>query len=149
MLGAFIAFASGRSGGRIVHPAQVLAQPLQDGDELDALGARDPAPVPGAELLRHPVDRLDHVAPGVGDGDELEAAILSSAPAFDEASTEAVLRATAEARGIKAGPLIHATRIAVTGKAVSPGLFDVLALVGRDEVVLRLRALEQFLRGRS
>jgi glutamyl-tRNA synthetase len=34
--------------------------------------------------------------------------------------------------------LIHATRVAVTGQAVSPGLFDVLALVGRERVLRRL-----------
>jgi glutamyl-tRNA synthetase len=44
----------------------------------------------------------------------------------------------ADARGIKAGALIHATRVAVVGQAVSPGLFEVLALVGRDRVLARL-----------
>jgi glutamyl-tRNA synthetase len=91
-----------------------------------------------------------HLAtPGLPDHVAALADAFLSLPAFDETSTETVLRATADARGIKAGPLIHATRIAVTGKAVSPGLFEVLALVGRDEVVARLRALERFLRARS
>jgi glutamyl-tRNA synthetase len=57
---------------------------------------------------------------------------------FDAATLEAALRGLAAARGIKAGALIHATRVAVTGQAVSPSLFDVLALVGRDRVVARL-----------
>ena len=57
---------------------------------------------------------------------------------FDAATLEAALRATAEARGIKAGLLIHATRVAVTGQAVSPGLFEVLELVGRGRVLSRL-----------
>jgi glutamyl-tRNA synthetase len=52
-------------------------------------------------------------------------------PDFDAVSTEAALRQVAEARGLKAGTLIHAVRVAVTGTAVSPGLFDVIALVGR------------------
>jgi glutamyl-tRNA synthetase len=68
--------------------------------------------------------------------------------AFDAASTEAALRATADARGVKAGPLIHATRVGVTGKAVSPGVFEVLDLVGREGVVARLAELERFLRAR-
>jgi glutamyl-tRNA synthetase len=58
---------------------------------------------------------------------------------FDEVSTEAALRATADARGLKAALLIHALRVTVTGKAVSPGLFEVLALLGRDEVRRRFR----------
>ena len=57
---------------------------------------------------------------------------------FDEASLETVLRDVASARGLKAGTLIHAVRVAVTGRAVSPGLFEVLALLGRDRSVARL-----------
>ena len=57
---------------------------------------------------------------------------------FEPAALESALRSVAEERGIKAGVLIHATRVAVTGQAVSPGLFEVLALVGRDRVVERL-----------
>ena len=59
---------------------------------------------------------------------------------FDPASTEAALRSTADARGVKAASLIHAVRVATTGKSVSPGLFDVLALVGRSDVRARLQA---------
>jgi glutamyl-tRNA synthetase len=61
-------------------------------------------------------------------------------PDFDAVSTEATLRQVAEARGLKAGPLIHAVRVAVTGTTVSPGLFEVLALVGRAKVRERLLA---------
>jgi glutamyl-tRNA synthetase len=59
---------------------------------------------------------------------------------FDPASTEAALRALADERGVKAGALIHAVRVAVAGKTVSPGLFDVLALLGRDRVHARIAA---------
>jgi glutamyl-tRNA synthetase len=59
---------------------------------------------------------------------------------FDAASLEAALRLVAEARGVKAASLIHASRVAMTGKAVSPGLFDVLALLGRIRVHERLLA---------
>jgi glutamyl-tRNA synthetase len=60
-------------------------------------------------------------------------------PMFDPASLESALRATAEARGVKAATLIHAARVAVTGKAVSPGLFEVLSLIGRERVQARLQ----------
>ena len=60
---------------------------------------------------------------------------------FDEATLEQTLRALAEARGLKAGALIHGTRLAMTGRMVSPGLFEMLALLGRDRVVARLNAL--------
>jgi glutamyl-tRNA synthetase len=60
--------------------------------------------------------------------------------AFDAASIESALRLVADARGVKAASLIHASRVAVTGKAVSPGLFEVLALLGRIRVHARLAA---------
>jgi glutamyl-tRNA synthetase len=64
---------------------------------------------------------------------------------FDAASTEGALRGVAEARGVKAGMLIHAVRVAVTGGAVSPGLFEVLALVGRARVHRRLAAARRLI----
>jgi glutamyl-tRNA synthetase len=62
----------------------------------------------------------------------------SALPEFDVVSTEASLRKVGEARGLKAGVLIHAVRVAVTGSTVSPGLFEVVALVGRPRVLARL-----------
>ena len=57
---------------------------------------------------------------------------------WDEASLERELRGLAEARGVKAGMLIHATRLAMTGRMVSPGLFEMLVVLGRDRVLARL-----------
>ena len=64
---------------------------------------------------------------------------LERQPDFSAAPLEAALRAVAEAHQLKAGLLIHATRVAVTGRAASPGLFEVLELIGREKVMDRLR----------
>jgi glutamyl-tRNA synthetase len=66
---------------------------------------------------------------------------------FDAPSIETALRAIADGAGMKAGALIHATRVAVTGRAVSPGLFETLELIGRDAVLMRLRAAGAHLDG--
>jgi glutamyl/glutaminyl-tRNA synthetase len=58
--------------------------------------------------------------------------------AFDPATLEEILRGLADGRGVKAANLIHAVRVAVTGKTVSPGLFEVLALLGRERIHARL-----------
>jgi glutamyl-tRNA synthetase len=71
---------------------------------------------------------------------------LAKVDPFEPAAIEATLRSVADARGAKAASLIHATRVAVTGKAVSPGLFDVLALLGRGQTVDRLDELDRSLR---
>jgi len=70
---------------------------------------------------------------------------LDAATPYDEAQIEAAIRGTSSARGIKAGPLIHATRVAVTGRTQSPGLFEVLAWLGRDRTRARLARLLEFL----
>jgi glutamyl-tRNA synthetase len=58
---------------------------------------------------------------------------------FDRTTTERILREIADAKGLKAPALIHATRVAVTGRTVSPGLFEVLELLGRETTVARMR----------
>jgi glutamyl/glutaminyl-tRNA synthetase len=71
---------------------------------------------------------------------QLEAlsARLDATEAYEPAALEQALRALAEERGVKAGGLIHATRLALTGSGVSPGLFEVMAILGRDRVRERL-----------
>jgi glutamyl-tRNA synthetase len=77
--------------------------------------------------------------------DALAVALDKTEP-WDEPTIERVLREVADDRKIKAAVLIHAARIATTGKAVSPGIFEVLTLMGKRVTVTRLSALAQFLR---
>jgi glutamyl-tRNA synthetase len=57
---------------------------------------------------------------------------------FNPPALEKVIRDLATQLGVKAGELIHPARVAITGKAVSPGFFDVMSLLGRDLVLKRL-----------
>jgi glutamyl-tRNA synthetase len=59
---------------------------------------------------------------------------------FTEVSTEELLRAYATEKGIKAGALINGSRVALTGQAVAPSLFAVMAYLGKPTVVRRLVA---------
>ena len=68
---------------------------------------------------------------------------------FEEGTIERVLRAVADERRIKAASLIHAARIAATGKSVSPGIFEVLALLGKPLTIRRLGDLVRYLRDSS
>ncbi|GEO13560.1 glutamate--tRNA ligase [Microvirga aerophila] len=54
-------------------------------------------------------------------------------------NVEAVVREHAEAIGAKLGQVAQPLRAALTGRATSPGLFDVMAVLGRDETLSRLR----------
>jgi glutamyl-tRNA synthetase len=63
----------------------------------------------------------------------------SSASDFTEQSTEQVLRDFATEKGIKAGGLINGSRVALTGQAVAPSLFAVMAALGREKTAERLK----------
>jgi glutamyl-tRNA synthetase len=65
---------------------------------------------------------------------------------WTEAALEQRLRTLAESRGIKAGALIHGTRLALTGRMMSPGLFEMTLLVGREQTLARLARLADHLR---
>jgi glutamyl-tRNA synthetase len=73
---------------------------------------------------------------------------LAAVGQFDEPNVERAVRETAAQRALKAGPLIHATRLAVTGRGVSPGLFEVLVLLGRERVLARIAQLRAHLASR-
>ena len=60
---------------------------------------------------------------------------------WSEGPLEKALRDLAEARTMKAAPLIQGTRIALTGRMVSPGLFEMMVLLGRETVLARLDRL--------
>ncbi len=58
-------------------------------------------------------------------------------------SLEGVIRAYAEKSGISAGKLIHPIRLAVTGRGMGPGLFELLEVIGKEESTTRIgHALE-------
>lgn len=62
---------------------------------------------------------------------------------FSPEHLERVTHAFVESQGVKIGDIVHAVRVAVTGKAVGFGLFDTLAILGRERCLARIdRALE-------
>ena len=63
---------------------------------------------------------------------------LSALAEWDMASLEAAIREVAESQGVKLGKLAQPLRAALTGRTTSPGIFDVMALLGRDETLARI-----------
>jgi glutamyl/glutaminyl-tRNA synthetase len=53
---------------------------------------------------------------------------------------EEVVRKLAEKHGISAGKLIHPIRLAVTGRGMGPGLFELLEVIGKDETTARIES---------
>jgi glutamyl-tRNA synthetase len=63
---------------------------------------------------------------------------LGALAEWDAGSLEAAIREVAESQGVKLGKLAQPLRAALTGRTTSPGIFDVLALLGRDESLARI-----------
>ena len=69
---------------------------------------------------------------------------LAAAEPFEAEAMEAMTRRFAEQDGIKVNEIIHALRVAVTGKSVGFGLFDSMAVVGKEGCLRRIeRALNR------
>jgi glutamyl-tRNA synthetase len=65
---------------------------------------------------------------------------LVGAPAWEEKALEAVVHAWLEAAGLQIKDVAQAARVALTGRSASPGLFEVLAVLGREVSLARLDA---------
>ena len=63
---------------------------------------------------------------------------LAALAEWDTAALEAAIREVAEGQGVKLGKLAQPLRAALTGRTTSPGIFEVLALLGRDESLARI-----------
>jgi len=70
--------------------------------------------------------------------------VLADAPQFDAESLDKLLHEWVESKGIGMGQIIHALRVATTGKPAGPGMFDCLELLGRQHCLNRIdRALSE------
>jgi glutamyl-tRNA synthetase len=77
----------------------------------------------------------------VGETPRLLACVHAALYALDEwtaLATEAAVRGVSETEGVKLGQVAQPLRAALTGRATSPGIFDVLVLLGREESLARI-----------
>jgi glutamyl-tRNA synthetase len=63
---------------------------------------------------------------------------LAAVPKWEHDTLDAAVREVAESNSLKLGKLAQPLRAALTGKTTSPGIFDVLVLLGRDESLARI-----------
>jgi glutamyl-tRNA synthetase len=70
---------------------------------------------------------------------------LQSCAVFDEAAIEAVFSGVLAELGLKMGKVGPAVRVALTGGTVSPGIYEVMAVLGKEESLRRLARAVQFL----
>jgi glutamyl-tRNA synthetase len=67
-------------------------------------------------------------------------AALEELGLWDESGVERVLREVVEARGVKPKEVFQPVRVAISGRTISPGIFETVALLGREETLSRIDA---------
>jgi glutamyl-tRNA synthetase len=73
---------------------------------------------------------------------------LEGLPVFDEAAIEQVFQQLMAESGLKLGAIAQPARVALTGGTVSPGIHDIMAILGRERVLSRLRNAMEYIASR-
>ena len=71
---------------------------------------------------------------------------LSRLTVFDQKGLEETFLAVMETTGLKLGKIAQPVRVALTGTTVSPGIFEIIAVLGKDKVINRLRQAVDYIR---
>ncbi len=91
--------------------------------------------------------RKKYFVPGAEELLETLANAVETLADFSAQALEACYRDIAERTGRKAADLIHPTRLAISGLPFGPGLFELMAVLGRERIVRRLRKAAEAVRG--
>lgn len=71
---------------------------------------------------------------------------LAGLETFDLETTEEAYRNLSEELGVKAGDIIHPTRLALSGRTMGPGLFDIMVILGKERTLERLERAVKYIR---
>ncbi|MDN5361935.1 MAG: nondiscriminating glutamyl-tRNA synthetase [Moorella sp. (in: firmicutes)] len=71
---------------------------------------------------------------------------LKALPEFNALMAEEAYRNLAERKGLSTGQLFHPTRLAISGRTMGPGLFEIMELLGRETVLERLHRAARWIR---
>ena len=70
---------------------------------------------------------------------------LAKASSFDVETVEKAYRDLIDELGIKGGDIIHPTRLAISGRTVGPGLFDIISILGKEVCIERINKAIEFI----
>ena len=79
----------------------------------------------------------------------LLAAKLTATTDFSEKSLESVFVAVMDETGLKLGKIAQPVRVALTGRTASPGIFEIISILGKDSVLQRLDKALQYIEARN
>ena len=68
---------------------------------------------------------------------------------FNEQTTEVATRSILDELGVSAGAIIHPARVALTGLTAGPGLFEIMAVLGKTKTVSRIHRAVKFIKSQG
>jgi glutamyl-tRNA synthetase len=74
---------------------------------------------------------------------------LGTLDQFDEANVENAFKRVMEKTGLKLGKIAQPVRVALTGKTTSPGIFEIIEIIGKEKVISRLNKAIRFIEDKS
>ena len=101
---------------------------FRDVEEYDAKGV-------GKHFKKESIALLEQLIEAVGKDET-----------YDLNSLEALYNSVAQANNLSLGKVVHPTRLALTGRTVSPGLFDVMVLLGKEKTLERMQKAVEYIK---
>jgi glutamyl-tRNA synthetase len=104
-----------------------------------------------AEIFFKPPDEFDpdaakkFLAPELGEIISDMIILIKAIPHFNKEGIERIFKEIQAKYNIKLVKLAQAVRVSLTGKTVSPGIYEVMEILGKDEVVNRLKRAVDFI----
>jgi glutamyl-tRNA synthetase len=99
------------------------------------------------EIVCDPAAAAKFLTPNMAKPFKKLIASLESVDAFDEAKLESAFQGVVADTGLKLGKIAQPVRVALTGSTVSPGLFEIIDVLGKETVLRRMREALKVMRG--
>jgi glutamyl-tRNA synthetase len=125
---------------RIPGGAEALIPPLRERSETLLDIVQGAVPYLAEPLTMDEEAAKKHLTPAIAPSLREFADQVEAEADFSKAPLERILHSIIERQGLKMGKVAQPLRVALTGRTVSPGIFEVMALLGKARTVRRIRA---------
>jgi len=125
---------------RIPGGVEAIIPPLRERSEtlLDVVDGA--APYLEESITMDEIAAAKHLTPAIAPSLRELAELIAAEPEFSKERLEGILHGLIERQGLKMGKIAQPLRVALTGRTVSPGIYEVMALLGKDRSIQRIRA---------
>jgi glutamyl-tRNA synthetase len=125
---------------RIPGGVEALIPPLRERSETLLDFVDGAAPYLEESITMDEVAAAKHLTSAIAPSLQELAELIAVEPEFSKERLEGMLHSLIERQGLKMGKIAQPLRVALTGRTVSPGIYEVMALLGKNRTIQRIRA---------